>query len=152
MGAMHRAICLSILLVTLSTACSGGLTTMSPVVVRTPSHAPSEAVFARLVRAAEERGYEPNPVQPRRSRFAVRARYAEGTDSYLFAVERLANGRVTITPIGRRVELFEGNYILPVPLRHELYELARALERANARAGLDGPTSRTILPVCEASG
>jgi hypothetical protein len=110
--------------------CGAGLDTLRPIVLHAPRAAASRAVFDRLVSSAEHMGYQPVVVQPDRGRFGVVARYTERDDGYRIAVECFSDGSIRLTPIGARVELIEGYYILPGELRREMIAFARDLQPA----------------------
>lgn len=101
-----------------------------PIVAAQPV---SDEVFARLLTVAETEGYELRLTQPNRRRFAVWAHYVDGHGRYAMAVECFPDGRISITPVGPRVEREGHEWILPIDLRWELIGLTAAIERA-ARA------------------
>ena len=111
--------------------CTGGIVGMQPVTVPASRAGEShEARFDRALSAARARGYEPDPVQPSRYRFGVRARTTDAESAYAIAVECFSDGSIHLTPIGARVELLEGRYELPEGLRDEIFGLATELGRA----------------------
>lgn len=131
---MKQSASLVLALAMSSTLCASctDLTVVRPVVVH-PTQQPSPEVFDRLVSAVRREGYEIRLVQRNRGRFAAFARYADEHGRYTMAVECYADGYISITPSGPRVEPQGEQWILPSSLRAEVVELATLLDQV-ARA------------------
>lgn len=111
--------------------CGRSLTRIDPIAIPVDRSAiVRPQYFTRLVASAEAQGYQPVVVQLAHRRFGVIAHYAEGENGYRIAIECDPDGRVRLTPIGARVELLDGMYIVPERLRDELVVLAEALQQA----------------------
>lgn len=95
-----------------------------------PTQPASAELFERALAVAETEGYELRLTQANRWRFAVWARYADVHGRYTMAVECFPDGRISVTPVGPRVERDGQQWILPTELRRELIDLAAAIERA----------------------